>query len=101
MTNEKEVLFPIGDSFQVVEVNGEKHIVCIKCGHDYGLANEDPKMKSVMRERPVTITSKWNGYGAVDDYVIREFYCPSCALMIVVNTSMNEDPIFIEMSLSL
>jgi acetone carboxylase gamma subunit len=98
---DKKILFPIGDSFQVIESSGEKKIECLKCGYVYGAADKDPKANSRMMERPVTFTSSLNGYGMADRFVIREFYCPQCGLLIAANTQLKEDPPFMEMSLSI
>ncbi len=51
-----------------------------------------------MRELPLTATSPHNNL-TLDEFVLREFYCPGCATSIAVDVQRRDEEILDESSL--
>ncbi|CAB4865302.1 unannotated protein [freshwater metagenome] len=85
-----------GDAFVFRAGDDGWSVHCSACDHRYGPADADPKLGAVLRERSITDLSPLNAAGFVDRIVAREFYCPSCALLIAVNVQQVGDPIMLE-----
>jgi acetone carboxylase gamma subunit len=92
-------LSSIGDAFHVVAGDAGPEILCAHCGHRFGPASEDPKLGAVVAERSIVDASEINRHGAVDDLVLREFYCPGCGAMIAANVQQHGDPVLREIEL--
>lgn len=89
----------IGDAYTVRVENGDRHIGCARCGHDFGDIRQDPKLAAVVAERPISASSELNAYGS-DEFVLREYYCPGCGAMLCVNVQRQGDPVLVEMKLA-
>ena len=63
-------------------------------------AHEDPKLQAMVAERSIVDSSEINRHGAVDDLVLREFYCPGCGAMIAANVQRHGDPVLREIELA-
>ncbi|MFH1647264.1 MAG: acetone carboxylase subunit gamma [Chloroflexota bacterium] len=99
--SEKAVL-RIGEAINVVKKDGESLFECARCGHSYGsTAMGDPKKESIMREISIGDLNSWNKYGWVDEFVVREFYCPKCGVMIAANMQRKDEDIMMDFSLNL
>lgn len=95
-----ERLHSIGDAYHVIATGGGRRILCARCEHDFGDAGEDPKLGALVAEREITAASPLNAGGAVEELVLREFYCPGCGAMVTANVQRAGDPILIEMRLA-
>lgn len=98
----KKVVLHIGEAINVVRRDGELFFECSKCGHSYGSKEMgDPKRESIMREVSIGDLNSWNKYGWVDEFVVREFYCPKCGVMIAANMQRKEEDIMMDYNLNL
>jgi acetone carboxylase gamma subunit len=97
----KQVVMPIGDVVQVIRKDNELFFECTKCSYNYGSTKiGDPKKNALMRERSTNEMNPWNKYSSkVEEFVIREFYCPKCGVMISANVQKKEEPIMMDMDL--
>ncbi len=75
--------------------DGALYVACAECGHRYGAASRDPKLRAVMTETSiVTIEAQTAAAPAVaDGLVARRYYCPSCALLFAVDVQRRGDPL--------
>lgn len=98
----KEVVMRIGEAISVVRQDGELLFECARCGYSYGSTEMgDPKKEALMREVPIGDLNSWNKFGLVDEFVVREFYCPKCGLMIAANTQRKGEDIVMDYNLNL
>ena len=93
------VLHPVSDSVEAVEHDGERSLRCSLCHYRYGGYEHDHKRSALMRERPLTDVSQHN-WLCLDEFVVREFYCPGCATALAGDVQLREDPIIDESRLS-
>ncbi len=93
------VLHPVSDSVEAVEHDGERSLRCSLCHYRYGGYEHDHKRSALMRERPLTDVSQHNRL-CLDDFVVREFYCPGCATSLAADVQLRDDPIMDETKLS-
>jgi len=76
-------LLSIGEAVDVLEAPGGTVCACSKCGHVYGPGDADPKMGASYRHRRLEDISRLNRFAAsAEEFVLREFFCPECALLI-------------------
>jgi N-methylhydantoinase B len=76
-------LLTLGDAVHVVGANGSARCVCARCGFEYGPADVDPKLGASYRDRHLEDISPLNRFAASRDaFVLREVFCPGCALLI-------------------
>jgi hypothetical protein len=52
-----------------------------------------------MRERPLTDITRHNRL-CLEDFVLREFYCPGCATALAADVQLRDDPIMDETKLA-
>jgi acetone carboxylase gamma subunit len=90
-----EVRHPVSDSVEAVEEGGERSLRCSICHYRFGPYEHDHKRSALMRERHLTDVSPHNG-GCVEDFVLREFYCPGCGTALAADIQLREDPIMDE-----
>lgn len=83
----------VGRALVVGLSEGESVFACAGCHYVYGPTGADPKSRALMRERSIAEMSPWNRYGATEDFVVRQFYCPRCARMMGVEMRLRTDPI--------
>jgi len=82
---------------EYLEVVGdrEKFYRCLKCGSILGSAKED--YKSFALKRTVPISKAQPAYLASyalksNTFIIREYYCPNCAVMFEVDMVHKDEP---------
>ncbi len=80
--------------------HGPGRLRCARCDYDYGPADRDPKLGSVVHEGPIDELSALNAYGLTEVLVVRYFRCPTCALTIAVDVQRRGDPIMLGNRLS-
>ena len=83
----------IGAALDRLETNAGPRYVCRHCKHPICCGNEDPKSGALARLVKMENLSHWNGYGLVDEIVVREFCCPKCAHLIAVEVRRKDDPV--------
>jgi len=93
------VLHPVSDSVEAVELDGERSLRCSLCHYRFGPYDHDHKRSALMRERRLIEISRHN-HLCLDDFVLREFYCPGCATALAADVQLREDPIIDESRLS-
>src|SRR4051794_27696293 len=93
-------LHRVGDAYVVVGDDASAAIQCAACAFTFGPRSEDPKLNAVVAARSITSTSELNRHGAVDDLVLREYYCPGCGAMIGANVQKHGEPVLREIELS-
>ena len=93
------VLHPVSDSVEAVEHDGERSLRCSVCHYRYGGYEHDHKRSALMRERALTDVSQHN-WLCLDEFVVREFYCPGCATSLAADVQLRDDPIMDETKLS-
>ncbi len=77
-----------------LEIKGTS-IACVKCGHDLCSSDENYKLYSNFHENPLTAISPraLDPTLFVDDPMIfRQFFCPSCAVLLENETVRKDDP---------
>jgi len=90
-----EVLHPVSDSVEAVELDGERSLRCSLCHYRYGPYTHDHKRSALMRELPLTDVSRHNARCA-EEFVLREFYCPGCGTALAADVQLREDPVIDE-----
>jgi acetone carboxylase gamma subunit len=101
MSLQTSVTSAIGAAYVVATgSNGERSFRCARCDHEFGPVTEEPKLHAVVAERSIVEASELNRHGAVDDLVLREFYCPGCGAMLAANVQRHGDPVLREIELS-
>ena len=76
----------------------ERSLRCTLCHYRFGAYGDDHKRAALMRELPLTATSPRNDL-TLDEFVLREFYCPGCATSIAVDVQRRDEEILDESSL--
>jgi N-methylhydantoinase B len=89
------VLHPVSDTVEAVIQEGERSLRCGLCHYRYGPYEHDHKRSALMRERPLTDVSPHN-LGCLEEFVLREFYCPGCGTALAADVQLREDPIMDE-----
>ncbi|WP_187369424.1 acetone carboxylase subunit gamma [Baekduia soli] len=90
----------VGDAFTFRrDATAGWQIHCSECDHHYGPAERDPKLGAVVREGSITDLSTLSDVGMTERLVARQFFCPSCALLMAVNVQQVGDPVMLEWSL--
>jgi acetone carboxylase gamma subunit len=92
-------LHAVGYAFNVFDAGDGREFRCARCEYTFGPTTTDPKLGAVVAERSITESSELNRHGAVDDLVLREFYCPGCGAMVAANIQQNGDPVLREIEL--
>lgn len=82
---------------ECLEVTGDKEKVyrCLKCGTQLGSAREDYKDYASKRTVPISKAQPQflASYAAEKDrFVMREYYCPNCAVMFEVDMVAKDEP---------
>ena len=77
--------------YLVVDASGKKPIIrCRKCEHPFCPATENYKNYCRVSENP--LTKAGSGYAKTKRFILREFYCPKCATMLVVEMCLKDEP---------
>jgi N-methylhydantoinase B/oxoprolinase/acetone carboxylase alpha subunit len=82
----------IAESFIVRRDFAVPSLFCAKCGYSYGSAEDDWKQNSVMQEVGIETASTLNVYGKLDEFVLREYFCPGCGLMVSADVQRRQEP---------
>jgi N-methylhydantoinase B len=93
------VLHPVSDSVEAVEHDGQRSLRCSLCHYRFGPYDHDHKRSALMRERRLIEINRHN-HLCLDDFVVREFYCPGCATALAGDVQLRDDPIIDESRLS-
>jgi len=93
------VLHPVSDSVEAVESGGTRSLRCSICHYRLGPYDHDHKRSALMRERPLTDVSQHNAL-CLEEFVLREFYCPGCGTALAADVQLRDDPIIDESRLS-
>jgi N-methylhydantoinase B/oxoprolinase/acetone carboxylase alpha subunit len=93
------ILHPVSDSVEAVERDGERSLRCSICHYRLGPYEHDHKRSALMRERPLTDITRHNRL-CLEDFVLREFYCPGCATALAADVQLRDDPIMDETKLA-
>jgi len=93
-----EVLHPVSDTVEAVEVDGERSLRCTECHYRFGPYEHDHKRSALMRELPLTAISPHNGL-CLERFVAREFCCPGCGTAVAMDVQDHDEPILDESSL--
>ena len=88
---------PIGEYLEVEEVTGKQIIRCKKCGQEFCAATENYKNFVLMAEKPLASAGGLRPSGG--PFVLREFYCPTCATMLDVEMVLKDQPIIWDIQL--
>jgi N-methylhydantoinase B len=91
-------LHPVCDTVEAVELDGRRLLRCTVCHHDLGGYSENPKRAAAMRELALAAVNPHNGM-CLEDYVIREYYCPGCASTLAADVVHRDEPMLDEVSL--
>jgi N-methylhydantoinase B len=86
----------IGAAVKVVDDGSRRVLICVECDTPLAEHDEDPKAGALWRETEITDASPWNRYGLVDEIVLREFCCPSCAHLIGVQVAKKSDALLFD-----
>lgn len=95
-----QILLPIGEHLYIVakeeKTKGERVVKC-GCGHEFGHYTENWKLNAVVnvREEEEEIAEIYPGRLSYDAewMELREFFCPSCATLLEVETAVPGYPI--------
>jgi acetone carboxylase gamma subunit len=99
VSEREDAVHGVGEAYLVVRGEDGNRIECARCGTDLGAGDEDPKLGAAVAERTIVEVNELNRFGAVEDLVVREYYCPSCGAMIAANVQRKGDPILRELQL--
>lgn len=99
VSERQDVVHAVGEAYLVVRGKDGNRIECARCGSDLGRSDEDPKLGAAVAERTIDEVNELNRFGAVEDLVVREYYCPSCGAMFAANVQRKGDPILRELKL--
>ncbi len=72
-------------NLEIVEVKGEQVFRCRKCEYILCPITEDYKSSVLRNETPISKGQPAYLASKTDRFVLREYYCPQCALMFEVN----------------
>ena len=89
----------IGDALEIVPIGGVAWHTCQRCSHPIAPARADPKTGALIRAVPMETLSPWNRFGLVEEIVVREYLCPSCAHLICVEVRKQGDPPLLDTAL--
>jgi len=81
----------IGEYLQVVSSGSEKHVQCTWCGNNIGAAKGNWKDKVPMKEYPLSKAGPYRE--TAPRFVLREFYCPHCAILLDTEVAHEGDPL--------
>jgi N-methylhydantoinase B/oxoprolinase/acetone carboxylase alpha subunit len=90
-----DVLHPVSDTVEAVELDGERSLRCIVCHHRFGPYESDHKHAALMRELPLPAINPHNEFCS-DRFVAREFCCPGCGTTVAMDIQDRDEPILDE-----
>jgi N-methylhydantoinase B len=93
-----EVLHPVGDAVQAVEVGGRRLLRCTVCSERLAAYEEDFKPACVLRE--LSLADGMPANSECDPgYALREYCCPGCGTALAVDVQKRSEPVMAELSL--
>ncbi len=87
-----EVLHPVSDAVEAVTVDGARHLRCTLCHHRYGDHGVDHKARAMMADRELVDVNPGNSH-CRPEFVLREFYCPGCMVVIAADVQLRDEPV--------
>lgn len=91
----------IAEALDIVPIGGVPWHTCQRCSHPVAPAAADPKTGALARTVPMETLSPWNRFGLVDEIVVREYFCPSCAHLFSVEVRKLGDAPLLDTALDL
>ena len=91
----------ISEHLAIYKKGEARLICCTHCGHEYIPHDENPKLQARLVELPLSRV-EWmaNPYNRANDrFVWREFYCPSCAILLDVEIMLKGAPVLWDVQL--
>jgi N-methylhydantoinase B len=82
----------VGDALFLMADNGHSAWHCQRCGTLLGPASQDFRRYATARDVGITTYSPWNRFGWVDLFIVREFCCPGCGLLLDAQPRRKKDP---------
>lgn len=77
---------------ETTEVAGKVVYKCLKCGYVLGSATEDYKDFALKRTQPSSKAQPAFLKVKGKEFVLREYYCPSCGVMFEVDFVQKDEP---------
>ena len=84
-------LLVVGDAVNMNN-GGETDWSCQRCGHLLGSAEQDFRLHAKVEEVGIDSYCPWNKYAWVDTFVLRQFACPGCGVLLDVQSRRKNDP---------
>jgi acetone carboxylase gamma subunit len=81
----------VSDALEVAMVDGKEVFRCLKCGNVLGPITQDYKNYCLKNDAPISKAQPHFLAPKPDEFVLREYYCPKCAVMFEVNMCQRED----------
>lgn len=79
------------ESLEVAGVKGKQVFRCAECGYIFGSVTENYKANTLKYDIP--LSKKQPAFLAASDlFVIREYYCPGCGVMLEVDVVLRDKP---------
>ncbi len=95
----ERILLPLGDHLNVVQKGGERIVKC-DCGHEFGDWRQNWKLNALIFARDDTekLEEVYPGLKCPDPSLceVREFYCPGCGSLLMVEAVPTGYPIIFD-----
>lgn len=83
----------INEYLEIVQDGEVRKIRCARCAHVYGPATENVKGFARMKAFPITRAGPlMNPWQEMQEFELREFYCPQCASQFAVELIRKTEP---------
>lgn len=84
----------MSEYLEIIEDEEIKKVKCVKCDFIYGPASKNVKNMCKMKTFPITKAGPLvNPWVEMNDFELREFYCPKCATMFTVELNKKGEPL--------
>jgi acetone carboxylase gamma subunit len=83
---------PIGRYLEIKKEKGEDVITCSKCGFILGPVHGNYKEHAVHKEEPLQKAGAHFPPQEETRFVLHEYYCPNCAIMLEVDINLAGEP---------
>jgi N-methylhydantoinase B len=83
-------LLLVGDAVKMNN-GGKTDWSCQRCGHRLGAADQDFRLHAKVEEVGIDSYCPWNRYAWVDTFVLRQFSCPGCGVLLDVQSRRKND----------
>jgi N-methylhydantoinase B/oxoprolinase/acetone carboxylase alpha subunit len=91
-------LHPLSDTIDAVEHEGRVLLRCGVCHHELGGQADNPKRGAATRDVALAAINPHNR-DCLQDYVLREYFCPVCATALAADVVHRDEPLLDEVSL--